>query len=444
MANDIIVWNTEEVEVLPAKIKDPTDIAKYAIQLGSKDKKQIIQGFEAGNYEMAVNYVWLKSMATLKRELSTLGMKFLGEMINKPELDEDDDVFDVLTEKEAVRLAEELGMISATDGIRLRHVHELLSHFSKLDASTVENDDIEMDEIEAINALKVCVKNILGKPKIEVAKTFVEFREALESKSLTADDPLVEMLVKSPYFFHKLTISILMSLIKTVAGAKLEIGLSNVNLIVPLLWIYLRDAEKWQIGYTYRDVYSDGKSTAVGGLKQALLKVKGFDYVPENLRSDTFVKAAEAIIKAHEGMDNFYNEASPVKTLQKLGSIIPTPAFPICASALISVSLGNSYGRSYTAAPTAEDILDEFTKERWQYYLNECLPSDVRVLQKLEYERPRKNWMRIVKGNNLIELNIKNKHVGRLVKSSSTGNDIEIKKATNLILEGYYGKSEKK
>jgi len=75
-------------------------------------------------------------------------------------------------------------------------------------------------------------------------------------------------------------------------GATLEHTLANINVLVPAIWHNLRDSGRWQIGHCYAEAYSDGKTTVVGGLKSALLKVKGFDYVPENLRSDTFVKAA--------------------------------------------------------------------------------------------------------------------------------------------------------
>jgi len=443
MANkDLILWQANVQEILPAKISNPADIALFAKQLSSKDIKQISQGFEAGSYEMTVNFVWTKAMAALKRELGSLGMKFIGELVNKPDLGEDDDVFDSITEKEAVRLAEELGVISSTEGMRLRHVQEMITHFNKLDSSEIEMEDIEMEEFEAINALKVCVKNILGKPKIEVATNFVEFREALESESLSSDNPKVQMLVSSPYFFHKLTISILMAIIKKSSGAKLEIALANINTMIPLLWAKLRDTEKWQIGHTYRDVYSDGQSTAVSGLQKALLKVKGFDFVPENLRSDSFVRAAEAVINAHEGMNNFYNEESPMRTLLKLGSVIPAPAFSICVTAILSVKLGNCYGYSFAASAVSDQMIVMITPDRWQYYLNECLPGDVRILQKMLDSKPRRNWYSIVEKYGLNDLDLKNKNIKKLIIASFNENDSGVIKAQGLLMQEYYGKKK--
>jgi hypothetical protein len=38
------------------------------------------------------------------------------------------------------------------------------------------------------------------------------------------------------------------------------------------------------------------------------LKVKGFDFVPGDLRSSAFIEAANEIPEAHGGLNNFYNE----------------------------------------------------------------------------------------------------------------------------------------
>jgi hypothetical protein len=281
----------------------------------------------------------------------------------------------------------------------------------------------------------------LGKPQIEVATKFIEFRKALESESFAKEDERVQVLLTSPYFFRKLTISILLAATKTQAGAKLEHALANINLLLPEIWPALRDTEKWQIGHTYAEVYSAGRRSAILSLREALLKVGGFDFVPENLRSDTFVKAAAAVLEAHEGMNNFYNEVSPMRTLARLGSTIPAPAFAQCASAIVAVRLGNMYGTSHAAVPIADRLLDKFSPERWQYFLNQCLPGDVRVLRKLQSDKPRKNWSLLVGKYKLGELALKNKDVSRLVSNTVKQNTAGILAAVNALLAAYYGKA---
>lgn len=436
--NDMILWQPEKTEIVPKDASTAIAITEHAAQLTIRDKKQIVSAFSDGHYEMAISYLWGKTITALKKELSAVGIGLLGEMLGKVDLDEDDDVEDILTTKDTIRLAEELGVVSSTDALRLRHTHELLSHFSKLDDSGSDEDIL--DEHEAISSLKACVKGVLGRPKVEVAKKFIEFREALEGETLSESDYRVDMLKSSPYFFHKLTVSVLMNAAKKNAGANLEHALANINAIIPSIWALLRETERWQIGYTYAELFADGKSTALGGVKNALLKVKGFDYVPENLRSDTFIKAAEAIFKAHDGLNNFYNEYAPVKNLAKLGSTIPTPAIPACISALLCVVLGNQYGVAWNAKSEANEILKNLSTPRWEYYLNHVLPSDMVIINKIGLAKPAACWVELVASYNLKVLEIKNVGVKKLLELSNKATTDKLHAQALKIKESYYGR----
>jgi hypothetical protein len=437
---NIILWQPENNNSSLKEAKTPTEISKYAAQLSIKDKNQIVSAFDSKHYEMAVNYLWVKTITALKKELSTVGVGFLGEMLGRPDVDEDEDVDNILTTKDAIRLAEELGIITSTDGMRLRHTYELILHFSQMEVD--ESDSEEIDEFEAISSLKTCVQAVLGRPKIEVAKKFVEFRNNLENTTLSVDDPHIEMLKSSPYFFNKLAVSVLMNAAKKNTGANLEHSLANINVVIPAIWTNLRDPEKWQVGYTYAEAYADGKTTVVGGLKSALLKVKGFDFVPENLRSNTFVKAAQAILDAHDSFNNFYNEPAPVKHLSKLGTTIPTPALPACMTALICVVLGNFYGVSWNAANEASEVLKKVTPDRWAYYLNNAFPSDTRILTKILEDKPRTNWIQLVEDYKLHELDIKDNNISSLILASIKKESKRVEKSAELLIKKYYGEKK--
>jgi hypothetical protein len=435
---DLVLWEPESGKLIPRSANTPAAVSDYAVQLSNRDKRQIVGAFDSGHYEMAISYLWSKTSTALKKELSVVGVQLLGEMLGRTDVDENDDVEDILTTADAIRVAEELGVVSSTDAMRLRHTNELVAHFSNLE--TLECDIEEIDESEAMASLKACIKAVLGRPKVDVAKKFVEFREALEGESLRPEDPRVEMLQDSPYFFLKLTISVLMNAAKRSHGATLEHALANINLLVPLMWERIRDIEKWQIGKTYAEAYANGEKIVVSGLKSALLKVRGFDFVPENLRSDTFIKAADQIVIAHEGQNNFYNEASPVKNLLKLGSTIPAPALPACMSALLCVILGNYYGTAWSATPDAYRLLDSLSPERWAYYLNRVLPGDIRILNKLLDEKPRSNWFSVSRRYKFQTLDISTKDIGILVKATIDQEDEKIEKTVQKLRRFYLGK----
>lgn len=435
-SNPVTLWAAPAAPALPATAKKPSEIVNYAVQLGQRDRTQIAKAFSAGSYEMATYYVWQKAMSSLKKELAAVGLKFLGEMLGKGDLTDVGNPAAVISDAEAIMLAEELGVVNGTEAMRLRQVHETITHFMHMDGSVDEAAE-HMEEDEALKALKSCVKNILGKEQITVSTEFAEFRNDLETKVFKEEDPEIRNLVLSPYFFRKITISILMTAAGTSHGAKLENALANLNVVTPLIWSSLREPERWLVGRGYAEAHDNGDATAAAGIKRALMRVAGFDYVPENLRSSAFVKVAERLIEAHEGFDNFYNEVGPIKELQGMGTTIPMPAFSICATAIIAVYLGNPYGISNAAHPVAKALLGAFAENRWEYYFNDCLPTDMRILNKLSYEKPRNRFCSLVADFNIAGLKL-NSHARKLVDAALAKNVQRIQTAAEGIKKKYY------
>ncbi len=439
--NTIILWDEPAKDLVPSNIVQPNELAEYATQLSTREKRQIITAYGVGSYEMATTFVWGRTMAALKRELGTLGITFLAELLGRSDIEENDSVLEAITDREAIRLAEELGVISRLEAIRLRHSQELVSHFAQRDPT--DGDD-EMEVTEATNVLHACVKSVLAKPNIQVAREFAEFRKELESESLPADDPRCDTLVGSPYFFQRLAISVLLGGIRVHIGAKLEHCLANLNQLLPRLWPNIREAERWQVGTTYAQVYADGLQAQTAGLKQALLKVRGFDYVPENLRSQSFLKAAEGIIRAHEGLNNFYNEEAPTLHLEKMGTVIPAPALGPCITSLLCVRLGNRFGKSWGAWPIADRLLKQQGMDRWTYYLDKILSSDMRILEKLQADKPRAEWVELLTSTLPTDVLLSNSSMQALIGATFERNDRYILKVVNNLISSYYSNKKRR
>lgn len=391
--NSIILWKSADVPVLPKKVAHVSELVNCGMQLSLRDQKQIIRTFEEGSYEMVSTYIWTKAINSLKNQLSKMGISFIAEMLDRPDINEHSNLQQAISEFEAIRLAEELGVISGTAAFRLKQAMETVTHFTQPELE--EDDENELTEEEAKIIIRSCIQGVLGYNKIEAAIDFKNFRTELEETTLTEENSYVFKLVQSPYFFHRTTIRILLALIKSSSGAQLENALANSNLIIPQIWGNLKHPEKYQVGRSYSELFTDGKTKAASGLKQVLLKVKGFDFVPEDLRSSSFIKAANEVLVAHEGMNNFYNEPAPTNTLYRMGSVIPIPAFPICMTAILSIKLGNRYGTCRAAQDSANAMLKTITYDRWVYFFNECIQTNERILYKLSMENPLGEWMQL-------------------------------------------------
>lgn len=392
-STELVVWQNHAIPAIPKKVSKIEDLVTYGVQLQLKDRKQIISAFNSEAYEMVSTYTWTKAITSLKNQLSKMGVSFIAEMLDRPDINEHTDIQQAISEFEAIRLAEEFGVISGTAAFRLRKAMETVTHFNQPELD--EDEENEMTQDEARTIVRTCIQGILGYNKIEAAIDFKNFRVELEERTLNEENPYILKLIQSPYFFHRTVIRILLSLIKVSNGAQLENSLANSNLIMPLLWDNLQHTERWQIGRTYSELFTDGQTKAASGLKKVLLKVKGFDFVPEDLRSSSFIKVANEILTAHEGINNFYNEPKPVSTLYNMGSVIPTPAFPICITAILSVKLGNRYGVSNAAQDIVNEMLKNISSDRWIYFFKECLQYNDRLLYKLMEYRPLDRWLNL-------------------------------------------------
>ncbi|NTA19304.1 hypothetical protein [Agrobacterium tumefaciens] len=433
-SNEVALWKADNVSVMLDQVSDPLQIASHALQLRDRERNQIASNIADGNFEVASTYVWTRTMALLKRQLSSLGAEFIGELLQRPEIDEFTDVATAISDSEAISLALDLGVISPLQSKRLFHSLEIVTYFSGLST----NDDFGREEEimtleDAVACLRVCVQGVLGHEKVGAAEDFKRFRDNLSSSTFTLDSPELNRLRGSPYFFIRTAISVLLSLIRSTKGAQLEHTARNALLIIPELWPALKQPERWQIGQVYAEEYNEGRRESLKGLHSVLLKVSGFDYVPENLRSSTFIKVATSVIAAHEGHDNFYNEPAPIRELASLGTSIPGPALATCMTAALCVKLGNRWGISRAAQPAADQILAGISVDRWVHYLDGRLEEDRRILSKLTESGPRTRWIALIATLDVESSDVKSKNVKRLLKATIDGHTSKINELSGAM-----------
>lgn len=371
--NNITIWSGPDGVNLPSPQSSPVkSLVGYANKniISERQQNQIVSAFDFGAYDMGAEYAWRFTMSTLKEKISSLGMKFVGEMLGRDDIGEFSSPESVLTDYDAISLADQLGIVNKTGALKLRHAQETLNHFFSKDC------DESLSQIDALVIVESSIKYVLGQKDVSVALEFNEFRKRLQEESMPQDDAQIQMLVNSQLFYVRTVLNVLLSNAKTAKSATLEHSLANLNVILPLVWDKVAEKDKWNVGMTYRDVVTDGNDKAAIGMKRALMKVKGFDFVPESLRSNTFKKAAQAVIDTHFAFNNFYNEPAVVRNLSKLGSVIPSPALQECMDAYLVVYLGNSYGVSHEAAPIAEKELLAISPDRWELFFNQIIAKD--------------------------------------------------------------------
>lgn len=433
MTTEVVRWQADDVAVVPTTATSAPEIAAFARQLSKRERDQLVQAFDGGLLEMGTSFVWTRTMAGLKTRLEALGIDFIAEMLDRSDIRGDAEIHEVLTDYEAVRLAEELGMFGSTLGLRLRQNLELVAHFTHRPADAAED---EMMPEEALGVLRTCVQTVLGQDNLEVAVEFAAFRDRLEQSILEDDAPEIDALASSPYFYQRTVLRILLAGSKSTRGAQLENVLANLNTLLPSIWPNLKDPDRYMVGRAYAELHAEGLSVPANGLRSALLKVSGFDYVPESLRSQAFLEAAAKLQAAHFDWDNFHNEPGPMRALAKLGSSIPRPAFHKCMTAIILVRVGNHYGVSNAAQPRAIQMLKEVTVDRWEYFFDGCLPVDSVLLAELVDSSIAKRWCDLLDElPRTADVTPDDRRVRRLLEASRKGQVTLVTKHAYAVLD---------
>jgi hypothetical protein len=396
MPNDkqLTPWAPQTLVAVPADA-EPPQLLDYAPGLRPFDAKRAMKLLVAEDYDLAAEFVWRRAISKLRATLAAFGMAFVGEMLGRDDIDENSAPERALTEYDTVRLAEQLGFVSPTGALRLQQSFETMAHFSS------DKADDSISKFEAINILRNCVQYLLREPEIGMTFDFAKLRARLLSETLPADDAQLMQLLESAPFFLGTTVRVLLAGLKTEKGARIEHAARNLGQILPRIWDRLPEQERWNVGIVFAEVSAAGNTPAVTGLRHALHSVSGFDYVPENLRSNTYKRAARAVIDAHFGMNNFFTETEPTQRLAKMGTSIPKPALAECVQAFLTVYVGNRYGASFMAAPIAYAQLRRISADQWHYYLDKILPNDSVVLGELDSNNPATRFSQLVRDFNL-------------------------------------------
>lgn len=394
--------------VLPLDVNIPALVSSYALRINKIERSKIAKYYIENDFMTAAEKVWHRTINVLRNKVLSLGEDFVADMLGI----DDTRFVKELQPYLLIRLANQLGFIDDEGEMNLRHANDYMNHFLN------EDTESELPRDEANIIIKSCIKYIVGFDEENFGFEFNDFRYKLKTNTISDVISDTNLLVTCPYFFKKTTVRALVSLLKTTEGIEFEQVVENMAVIIPIMWDSLLNDDKFYLGSTYAQFDNEKDDRRLKGLKSVLLKVKGFDYVPENIRSTTFVTIATKLIDVHYGMNNYYHEPLAISNLEKLGTKFPKPALRICITAVLLVKLGNYYGHCWDAEPYADRMLKRLTDDDWRTYLEHYLPYEKELVEDLlnsPVYRMEDRWTIIVKEYELNKYNITNKIAKRII-----------------------------
>ena len=357
-------------------VTNVNELMSYGIALNARDQAKIVKYYNDYDFATAAEKIWPRSINILKNRILSLGEEFVADMVETDDLEYVRD----LPPYKVICLANDLGFVDNAGKRKLLSANEYYNFY----LGTHAGIDEEMPQDEANIIIKSCISYILYSNDDTYGLQFNDFREKLKTTRITEifDDDEA-MFATCPYFYLKTTIRSLIKLFKETDGIEFENITTNLGLIVPQIWSRLKTEEKLVLADAYTDYVNISDVSHTDALNKILLKVQGFDYVKENVRSRTFISVANKLIDTHFGLNNFYNEPSMIKTLEDLGTKFPKPALKSCVTAVLYIKLGNSYGTSWNAEVIADRLLDRLTKDEWCIYLERYLIEEDTLLDSI-------------------------------------------------------------
>jgi len=134
----------------------------------------------------------------------------------------------------------------------------------------------------------------------------------------------------------------------------------NVRLLWPEIWDIVSDDARHAFGTRHGRFQASAETGQAIAARELLDLVDGTGYLPEKIRVVEIGTAIDALMMAHNGWDNFYNEPAPARALENL--IGPEGHVPDALStkyvcAIVTTFLGNGHGVSDAALPSYNRLL---------------------------------------------------------------------------------------
>jgi hypothetical protein len=138
---------------------------------------------------------------------------------------------------------------------------------------------------------------------------------------------------------------------------------ANILRLFPAIWAMSAEETRTQLGSEFVRVRLNTTNDQAARAWSLIQLVEGSSYLPDDVLSRYFNQFSDALVSAHNGAYNFYNEAEPAQNLLSLGSRVPPGARDKYVRAVATCFLGNPYGVSFTALPSFTTMLERFDAE---------------------------------------------------------------------------------
>jgi hypothetical protein len=256
-------------------------------------------------FDAALNYLWDETVNELRRRVVGYDLAYFYDIavasdVRKHFSDPED--LARVQDADLLRACRVIGLLSDVGFTQIDLIRYMRNH-----ASAAHPNQVELTGLQLANWLETCIRQVITLPPDPITANTGRLlgnirRDRLDSQQLAA----------TAVFFEDLPEERADALAAGLFGQytdskRTAIMADNVRQLWPDLWDFISDEVKQGFGVRYGRLLASAEVGQATAARELLDLVEGAEYLSEPLR----VAAIGALMAAHNGWDNFYNEAAP-------------------------------------------------------------------------------------------------------------------------------------
>lgn len=349
---------------VPERLNVFKNIDGVISQIKPKEKEQslylskFIAGVASGLFDAALNYLWDETILQIRKRVVQYDLEYFYDNAvsgDKRKRVKDEADLTKIDDYDLIKGAKEIGLISELGFKHLEYINYMRNW-----ASAAHPNQNEITGLQLVSWLETCVKEVISLPISNITIQIKQLLAGVKSTNISESDSQ-EIAV----FFTNLTQEQVNNLVSGFFGiyTKPETDsqtLQNINKLLPKIWDSVDEDTKNNFGLKYGNFVANNFQHEKKLAREFLQLVDSESYIPDDLRGVEIETAIDNLLSVHRGFNNFYNEPSFARQLQRI--IGTPPKVPKAMSkkyvlGVVEAFLTNANGVAVSAEPVYIDLL---------------------------------------------------------------------------------------
>jgi len=298
-----------------------------------------------GLFDGALAFLWDETIKALRQLIIKFDLEYFysvaGEVASRYKKLNGEEDLEAISDYDLLDICRRIGLINDVNFKRLEYVNYFRNH-----ASSAHPNENEISGIDMLNFLETCLKYaITAEPDISVVK-IKRLLDNVRKNQIPSSDykPIGKDIEKQP---QERIDDLLLTLFGTYCDPNQEqFVIDNIEGICPFIWDCATDSTKYKIGSKFGLYRVNGDVSRKNSTQKFLEIVDGEGYKDEDSLAAELLEKLENLKSVHFEWNNFYNEYTHAKSIDKSLSNkgIPTAARRMFVKIVCLCYAGNGKG----------------------------------------------------------------------------------------------------